>query len=36
MLSYNPARLLGIYPRKGAIAVGADADIVVFDPEKEW
>ncbi|MFQ5998803.1 MAG: dihydroorotase family protein [Candidatus Bathyarchaeia archaeon] len=33
--SYNPARIHGLYPRKGALIEGADADIVIVDMHKE-
>jgi dihydropyrimidinase len=35
IVSANPARLFGLWPQKGTIAVGSDGDLVLFDPEWE-
>jgi allantoinase len=32
----NPSRRLGLYPRKGALEIGSDADLVLIDLEREW
>ena len=36
VVAANPAKLMGLYPRKGTLAVGSDADVVVLNPSRPW
>jgi dihydropyrimidinase len=36
LVATNPAKIMGLYPNKGCLAEGADADIVILDPSKTW
>lgn len=36
LLSTSPARRYGLYPRKGSIFIGADADLAILDPHQSW
>jgi dihydropyrimidinase len=35
IMAENPARIFGLYPRKGVLQKGSDADVLIFDPTRE-